>query len=76
MTESCSSSFTGIGLTYICLQETWLLGKDTKNKLSEIDSNYISHGVSGVGESKVILRGRPKGECAILWQGKNSERII
>ena len=51
----------------ICLQETWLLEHAITPKLSDIDDNYIPIGVSGMDEKTGIIRGRPKGGCAIMW---------
>ena len=60
---------------FVCLQETWLLSHDVKPKLSEIDKNYIPHGVSGNNEKELIQQGRPKGGCAILWHESLSHTI-
>ena len=60
---------------FLCLQETWLLDHNMKSKLADIDDEYVSHGVSGVEIRKELLRGRPYGGCAILWQKAWSHRI-
>ena len=60
---------------FVCLQETWLFDHAIKSKLSEIDTNYIPHGVSGMDEANDILNGRPKGGCAILWHQRISHRV-
>ncbi len=60
---------------FICVQETWLLEHATKPRLREIDKDYIPHGVSGIDDKKDIMRGRPKGGCAILWHEQISHKV-
>ncbi len=60
---------------FICVHQTWLLEHATKPRLREIDKDYMPHGVSGVDEKKDIMRGRPKGKCAILWHEQISHRV-
>ena len=51
----------------LCLQETWLLDGNM-NKLSEINSDYVFTGISGVDSSADVLQGRPYGGTGILWK--------
>ena len=51
----------------LCLQETWLLNGNM-NKLSEINSDYVFTGISGVDSSADVLQGRPYGGTGILWK--------
>ena len=48
------------------LQETWLL-PGNMDKLADIHSDYLYHGVSGIENNKLLM-GRPYGGVAILWK--------
>ncbi|CAG4954359.1 unnamed protein product [Colias eurytheme] len=48
-------------------RETWLMPHDL-GFLSEIDEDFLYHGISGVNASEGILKGRPYGGVALLWR--------
>lgn len=52
--------------TVVALQETWLMPNDIVF-LDRIHDNYSSVGTSAVDTSQGVLRGRPYGGVAILW---------
>ena len=54
------------------LQEHWLSDHQLQ-LLSELDSHYLSIGVSGFANSD--LTGRPYGGCAILWSTSIDVRV-
>ena len=66
---------TNTNLTCCVYKKTWLLSNAVKQKLSEIHDDYDVQGISGVDESKDIMRGRPYGGCAILWKKALSHAV-
>lgn len=58
---------------FLCLQEHWLPNSDLF-KLNNLNSNFLSTGVSGFDDG-TILNGRPYGGCAILWRANIDARI-
>lgn len=50
----------------IALQETWLLPHEI-SELGRVNRNFSYHGKSAVDTSQGILRGRPFGGVALLW---------
>ena len=51
----------------LLIQETWLYNYEYNNFIKEIP-NCQYHAISGMDESDVSRKGRPKGGVAILWQ--------
>lgn len=58
---------------FLCLQEHWLPDKSF-HKLSSINSQFLYTTVSGF-DSSTVLKGRPFGGCAILWNSRRKFRI-
>ncbi|XP_045539177.1 uncharacterized protein LOC123722186 [Papilio machaon] len=59
----------------IALQETWLLPQDIPY-LSSIDNNFSYTGTSAVDTSVGMLRGRPYGGVALLWNKKVFQNVL
>ena len=57
------------------LQETWLLDSQL-HVLSDLSSDYMHTGKSGVDSDTGILYGRPKGGTAILWHKNLSDKVV
>ena len=51
----------------VALQETWLLPHDL-SYLNDIHCDFAAAGVSAVDTAEGVLRGRPYGRVALLWQ--------
>lgn len=60
---------------FLCVQETWYLSHETKDKLKLIHDDYVPHGVSGVDDRIDVLKGRPYGGCGILWHKSLTHNI-
>ncbi|VVC98351.1 unnamed protein product, partial [Leptidea sinapis] len=60
----------------VALQETWLMPHNL-GFLSEIDENFLHHGISGVNASEGILRGRPFQQTKyIIDTNDESSRVV
>lgn len=59
---------------FVCLQEHWLLPFEL-GFLNSIDSKFLSHGVSAMDISTDVIKGRPFGGTAILFNRKFSNNV-